>query len=59
MPHSQTGKISPSSPLIKLASRWFFGKKRVIVREGTKAAITPETSAPTNTNGSPSKANAR
>src|SRR5258708_12955328 len=58
-PHSHTGKISPNRPLTKVARNRFFGKKRVMTREGTNAAMNPEINDPTKTNGNPSKASAR
>src|SRR5580704_3681688 len=59
MPHSHTGKHSPSKPLANVANSPFFGKIPVIVFDGTKAAIAPEIRDPTRTNGNPSKASAR
>src|SRR5260370_26816737 len=59
MPHSHTGKHSPSRPLANVAKSPFFGRIPVIIFDGTKAAIAPEIMDPTRTNGNPSNASAR
>src|ERR1700688_3319979 len=59
MPHSQTGKMMPSSPLRRVDTTRFFGSKPVMALEGINAAITPEINEPRRTKGMPSKISAR
>src|SRR5580693_6891524 len=59
MPHSQTGKHSPSRPLAKVARKPFFGSIEVMIFDGTKTAMAPEIREPMRTNGKPSKASAK
>src|SRR5215469_10279919 len=59
IPQSQTGKITPSSPLTKMAGKRLFGTSAVITRAGTNAPITPEMSEPRRINGTPSNTSAR
>ena len=59
MPHSHTGKHNPSKPLTNVAKTPFFGKKPVMILDGTNTAIPPEIRDPTRTNGNPSNASAR
>jgi hypothetical protein len=55
MAHSQTGKISPSSPLMIMASPLPFGSMRSMSEEGSQASMIPEMSEPARMNGNPSK----
>jgi hypothetical protein len=54
MPHSQTGKITPSSPLTMMAVRGFFGRSRVMSDWGRNSSKRPERIAPPKRKGSPS-----
>ena len=58
IPHSQTGKMMPRSPLTRVATRRFFGSKPVMTREGINAAMIPEINEPRRTKGMPSKISA-
>src|ERR1700732_4084534 len=59
VPQSHTGKITPKSPLTKIAGNRLLGKRPVITGAGTNDPMIPEISEPSRINGTPSNANAR